>query len=176
MHLSERDSLVNKRITTVLAALASAIALTLGNAATAHAAEYKVTDNCDVPWINCTEGDLWLFYNSKELAVSGGRYTSSWASFYGNVHDYWGTSQYQGSTLTTYRYVFNGNGNGSWQYMKNNAASVQNCAPDDNYRVYYNSGYGGTSQYFAHRQPYGECPWSNLITALKNENASQHFA
>ncbi|WP_230396274.1 hypothetical protein [Streptomyces blattellae] len=60
--------------------------------------------------------------------------------------------------------------------MKNNAASVQNCSSVDNYRVYYNSGYGGTSQYFAHRDPYGSCKLTNLISALKNENASQHFA
>ncbi|HEY9369444.1 hypothetical protein [Streptomyces sp.] len=141
----------------------------------AHAAEYNVTDNCSVPWISCSEGDLWLLYNSKELAIQDGHYITSWAQFYGNVSDYWGTSQYQGSTLTTYRYVFNGNGNGAWQYVKNNAASVENCGVD-NYRVYYNSGYGGTSQYFAHREPWGDCNLTNLISALKNENASQHFA
>ncbi|KOU85245.1 hypothetical protein ADK94_16635 [Streptomyces sp. XY593] len=110
------------------------------------------------------------------MAIKDGSYTSSWAQFYGNVSDYTGTSQYQGSTLTTFRYVFNGSGTGSWQYMKNNAASVQNCSGTDAYRVYFNSGYGGTSQYFQKREPYGSCPWSNLISALKNENASQHFA
>lgn len=160
-----------------LATAAAAGAMLLGAAGQASAAEYKTTSNCDVPWISCSEGDLWLLYNSKEYSLSsdGSRYVTSWSAFYGNVSDYWGTSQYQGSTLTTYRYVFNGNGNGAWQYMKNNAASVQNCGVD-NYRVYYNSGYGGTSQYFPHREPYGGCPWSNLISALKNENASQHFA
>ncbi|GGX06912.1 hypothetical protein [Streptomyces lomondensis] len=60
--------------------------------------------------------------------------------------------------------------------MKNNAASVQNCARADNYRVYYNSGYGGTSQYSAKNGPYGDCNITDLISALKNSNASSHFA
>ncbi|WP_230396273.1 hypothetical protein [Streptomyces blattellae] len=85
----------------------------LVTATPARAATYTVTDNCDVPWINCTSGDLWLLYNSKDLAVEDGHYITSWATFYGNVSDYWGTSRYQGSTLDTYRYVFNGNGKGA---------------------------------------------------------------
>lgn len=160
-------------------AAATAIAASIGllvTAAPAHAVEYEVTSNCDVQWITCSQGDLWLLYNSKELAVSGDKYITSWATFYGNVSDYWGTSQYQGSALTTYRYVFNGNGTGAWKYVKNAAASVQNCSSIDNYRVYYASGYGGTSQYFAHRASFGDCQLINLISALKNENASQHFA
>ncbi|WP_406864400.1 hypothetical protein ABZO31_29725 [Streptomyces sp. HUAS MG47] len=166
---------MRSRLNAAVTAIVAAAGL-LATATPAQAAEFKVTDNCDVPWIECSYGDLWLLYNSKELAIKDGHYVTSWSSFYGNVSDYWGTSQYQGSTLTTYRYVFNGNGYGAWQYMKNNAASVQNCAPSDNYRVYYNSGYGGTSQFFAHNEPWGDCNLTNLITALKNENASQHFA
>jgi hypothetical protein len=139
-----------------LAAIAAAIAAALLATATpAHAATFKVTDNCDVPWINCTEGDLWMLYGSKANAVKDGKYVTSWASFYGNVSDYYGTSQYQGSTLNTYRYVFNGNGSGAGQYVKNNTASVQNCSEADNYRVYYNSGYSGHSQYFKHREAFG---------------------
>lgn len=159
------------------AVLVSAAAV-MAAADPAQAAEYKVTDNCDVPWINCTEGDIFLFYNSKAYSYNadGSRYVTSWSIFYGNVSDYWGTSRYQGSSLSTYRYVFNGNGSGSWQYMKNNAASVMNCAPADNYRIYYNSGYGGTSQYFGKNGPYGDCNHTDLISALKNNNASQHFA
>ncbi|MFF3607652.1 hypothetical protein [Streptomyces sp. NPDC002463] len=170
-----KNTSARSKISAAFAALAAGIGL-LVTATPAHAAEYTVTSNCDVPWITCSEGDLWLLYNSKEYAIKDGRYVTSWAAFYGNVSDYWGTSQYQGSTLTTYRYVFNGNGNGAWQYVKNNAASVQNCSYADNYRVYYNSGYGGTSQYFAHNEPWGDCNLTNLISALKNENASQHFA
>ncbi|WP_329114878.1 hypothetical protein [Streptomyces sp. NBC_01353] len=174
MH-SRKNMSVRAKMSGAVTAIAACVGL-LATATPAHAAEFKVTDNCDVPWINCSYGDLWLLYNSKELAIQDGRYTTSWATFYGNVSDYYGTSQYQGSTLTTYRYVFNGNGNGAGQYVKNNAASVQNCSYSDNYRVYYNSGYGGTSQYFAHNEPWGDCNLTNLISALKNENASQHFA
>ncbi|MFE2267574.1 hypothetical protein [Streptomyces griseosporeus] len=118
---------------------------------------------------------MWLFYNSKDIAIQGGYYKSAYTLFYGNVYDHWGESRYEGSTLTTYRYVFGG-GYGNGQYMKNNAASVQNCAPDDNYRVYYKSGYGGTAQYFAKNEPFGDCNITNLISALKNNNASSHFA
>jgi hypothetical protein len=32
---------------------------------------------------------------------------------------------------------------------------VQNCSEADNYRVYYNSGYSGHSQYFKHREAFG---------------------
>ncbi|MFJ4534365.1 hypothetical protein ACIP39_00070 [Streptomyces tibetensis] len=155
--------------------LAAGAALLFG-AAPAQAATYNVSDNCDVPWITCSYGDLWLFYNSKDIAVQDGYIKSAFTTFYSNVSDHWGTSQYQGSSLTTYRYVFGNGGNGNGQYMKNNAASVQNCAEDDNYRVYYNSGYGGTSQYFAKNGPYGDCNITDLISALKNNNASSHFA
>ncbi|CAM5658123.1 hypothetical protein [Streptomyces purpurascens] len=106
----------------------AAVAAVMATAGSADAAEYTVMDNCDVPWINCSYGDLWLFYNSKDIAVQGGYYKSAFTTFYGNVSDHWGTSQYQGSSLSTYRYVFGNGGNGNGQYMKNNAASVQNCA------------------------------------------------
>lgn len=173
------ESMKNTPVRAKTSAAITAIAVSAGLLATAtpaHAAEFKVTSNCDVPWITCSYGDLWVLYNRKQLAVSGGKYVTSWASFYGNVADYWGTSQYQGSTLNTYRYVFNGNGTGAWQYMKNNAASVQNCSSVDNYRVYLHSGHGGTSQYFAHRDTHGDCRLTDLISALKNDNASQHLA
>jgi hypothetical protein len=112
----------------------------------------------------------------KANAIKDGKYVTSWASFYGNVDDYYGTSQYQGSTLNTYRYVFNGNGSGAGQYVKNNTASVQNCSEADNYRVYFNSGYSGHSQYFKHREAFGDCALINLDSTLKNNNASEHFA
>ncbi|MFB6523744.1 hypothetical protein [Streptomyces sp. NPDC056401] len=158
-----------RRFGAALAVTAAALALTIP-AAAAHTAPGTVSDNCDVPWINCTEGDLYLFYNSMELAVEDGRYVSSWARFYGNVYDYHGST----SGSTTYRYVFDSATNGHGQYVKNNAASVENCSGTDNYRVYYNAGYGGTSQYVG-AVNWG-CNWVNLIPALKNENASQHFA
>ncbi|MCX5096638.1 hypothetical protein OOK36_49600 [Streptomyces sp. NBC_00365] len=167
---------VTLRAKTAAGALAATAAALLATATPAHAATFKVTDNCDVPWINCTEGDLWMLYSSKANAVKDGKYVTSWASFYGNVSDYYGTSQYQGSTLNTYRYVFNGNGSGAGQYVKNNTASVQNCSEADNYRVYYNSGYSGHSQYFKHREAFGDCALINLDSTLKNNNASEHFA
>ncbi|MEW1675386.1 hypothetical protein AB0O47_19370 [Streptomyces noursei] len=129
-----------------------------------------------MPWIKCSEGDLWVLYNTKANAVVDGRYVTSWATFYGNVYDYYGTSQYQGTTLTTYRYVFNGNGKGAWQYVKNNAGSVENCSTVDNYRVYFNSGHVGHSQYFPHRGAYAGCTIVNLDSTLHDNNASQHFA
>ncbi|MER7982658.1 hypothetical protein [Streptomyces sp. NPDC095817] len=158
------------------AASFAAVAAVVVTAGPADAAEFTVSDNCNVPWISCSYGDLWVFYNSKELAVQGGYYKSAFATFYGSVSDHYGTSQYQGSSLSTYRYVFGNGGNGNGQYVKNNAASVQNCAPGDNYRVYFSSGYGGTSQYFAKNEPYGDCNITNLISALKNNNASSHIA
>ncbi|UQA95685.1 hypothetical protein [Streptomyces halobius] len=160
------------------ALLASAVAVggVVMTAAPAQAGTWKVSDNCDVPWISCSYGDLWLFYNSKQYAVKDGRYVSAYATFYGNVYDHRGTARYQGSTLDTYRYVFDSGSNGDGQYMKNNSASVQNCARDDGYAVYYNSGYGGTAQYFKPNGGWGDCNHTNLISALKNNNASSHFA
>ncbi|MGW3957215.1 hypothetical protein ACWEKM_41460 [Streptomyces sp. NPDC004752] len=168
--------LIPLRSKTAAGAFAVTVAALISTATPAQAATFNVSDNCNVPWITCSEGDLWLFYNSKDIAIQNGHYMSAFTTFYGNVSDHWGTSQYQGSTLSTYRYVFGSGGNGNGQYMKNNAASVQNCAPDDNYRVYYNSGYGGTSQYFAKNGSFGDCNITNLISALKNNNASSHFA
>ncbi|MGW4439224.1 hypothetical protein ACWELO_26295 [Streptomyces sp. NPDC004596] len=162
---------------TSAAVFAATAAALLATAAPAHAGTFNVTSNCDVPWVSCSnEAEFWQMYNSKALSDSGGHYTTSWAEFWGDVYDYYGTSQYQGSTLNTYRYVFNGNGSGAGQYVKNNAASAQNCSNVNNYRVYYNSGYAGHSQYFGHSDPYGPCTWYDLDSTLKNNEASQHFA
>ncbi|CAL2060009.1 MULTISPECIES: hypothetical protein [Streptomyces] len=159
------------------AAVLGATAALLIAGSPAQAGTYSVTSNCDVSWISCAnEPDLWEMYNSKANSGSGGNYTTSWASFYGDVDDYSGTSQYQGSTLETYRYVFNGNGSGSGQAVKNNAGSIQNCSETDNYRVYYNSSYAGHSQYIGHRDAYGSCVWDDLDSTLQNNEASQHFA
>ncbi|MEU6407023.1 hypothetical protein ABZ861_30895, partial [Streptomyces sp. NPDC046985] len=57
---------------TACAASFAAITAVLATASPANAAGGNVTDNCDVPWINCSYGDLWLFYNSKDIAVQGG--------------------------------------------------------------------------------------------------------
>ncbi|MBT2364054.1 hypothetical protein J7E88_01570 [Streptomyces sp. ISL-10] len=42
--------------------------------------------------------------------------------------------------------------------------------------MYHNSGFGGPSQYFRDRDPYKNCNHTDLISAPKNSNASQHFA
>ncbi|WP_200259458.1 hypothetical protein [Streptomyces sp. HSG2] len=138
--------LISLRAKTAAGAFAVTTAALLATATPAQAATYNVSENCDVSWITCSDGDLWLFSNSKDIASQDGYIKSAYTKFYSNVHDHWGTSQYQGSSLTTYRYVFGGGGNGNGQYMKNKAASVRNRAPDDSYHVYFNSGYGGTSQ------------------------------
>lgn len=153
----------------------ASLGIAVGLSASAEAATFKVTTNCDVPWFTCSEGDLHLLYNSKKYALEDGNIVSSWSTFYGNVYNYRGTSRYQGSTFYEYRYVFNGSGNGSGQYMKNNAASVRNCSSVDNCRVYYNSGYGGASQYFGKSSGWS-CDFVDLVAALKNNNASQYFA
>ncbi|MFF0096099.1 hypothetical protein ACFYSF_40140 [Streptomyces canus] len=106
-----------------------------------------------------------LFYKSKSIAIQNGTIESAYTTFYGNVDDHWGTSAYQGSSETTYRYVFGNGGNGNGQYMENNAGSVQNCAPDDNYRVYFNSGYGGTSQQIADNQ--------SRLTGIKEQHGKE---
>ncbi|MFI2004122.1 hypothetical protein ACH432_01990 [Streptomyces jumonjinensis] len=57
------------------------------------------------------------------------------------------------------------------QGIKNNAASASNGECSANYRVYFNSGYGGPSQAFL--PTCGDYwPSENLVTALKNNNAS----
>ncbi|MFF5045016.1 hypothetical protein [Streptomyces nigra] len=95
--------LISLRAKIAAGAFAITAAALLATATPAQAATYKVSDNCDVAWINCSYGDLWLFYNSKEIAIQDGYYKSAFTLFYGNVDDHWGTSQYEGSTLTTYR-------------------------------------------------------------------------
>ncbi|WP_405529818.1 hypothetical protein OG426_47885 [Streptomyces canus] len=168
--------LARKRLAAAATTLAAGAALLLNATPAQAATTFSVSDNCDVPWINCSEGDLHLNYNSMQYATdSSGKLLTSYASFYGDVYDYAGTSQYQGSTLYTYEYVFGNGGNGNGQQVKNNAASVWNCAPADNYYVYYNSGYLGHSQYFRHAYAY-DCYWADLDSTLKNENASEHFA
>lgn len=165
------------RVKSSAAVFTATVAALIATTSPAHAGTFNVTSNCDVPWVNCSnEPELWELYNSKAYSVSGGSYITSWAEFWGDVYDYYGTSQYQGSTLDTYRYVFNGNGSGAWQYVKNNAGSAQNCSEVNNYRVYYNSGYAGHSQYFGHTDPYADCTWYDLDSTLKNNEASQHFA
>lgn len=59
----------------------AAVVAVMTTAGPAHAAEFKVTDNCDVPWITCSYGDLWLFYNTKQFAVQDGYIKSAFTTF-----------------------------------------------------------------------------------------------
>ncbi|MFJ8149874.1 hypothetical protein ACIQ8D_07310 [Streptomyces sp. NPDC096094] len=173
----------NKRVGAALATIAATAAALLGTAPTANAATYKVDNNCGykVCAIENAGGQLNLHYNS----IANDGYYSGVAHFYGNVYNYAGeTVSANGATAQTYNFVFGKNvvGNtaaGTGQAVKNNAASVENCGPWDAYRVYYNSGYQGSSQYFAHTNGSQYCAGGKLVdlnSTLKNNNASQHFA
>ncbi len=133
----------------------------------------KVSSNCDVQGYSC-EGDLFMNYHS--VANSGEENPDgSFASFYGDVPDHAGVSVYNDAGMVDYEYVFaSGQGDGSGQAVKNNAASADNCSDVDGYRVYYKSGYAGHSQAIPHY--YGCSASTNLDATLKNENASSHFA
>ncbi|MEU3553483.1 hypothetical protein [Streptomyces fragilis] len=166
-----------------LATAVGAALAVLGPVQTASAVTtYKVNNNCD--YRSCAigySGRLFLYYNSKE----NDGYYSGLAHFYGNVYDYAGeTVSPNGAIAVRYDFVFGKNnvGNtasGTGVAVKNNAAMVENCAPYDGYRVYYNSGYQGSSQYFDHTYGSVNCAGGksvNLNSTLKNNNASQHFA
>ncbi|MFJ4869982.1 hypothetical protein [Streptomyces sp. NPDC088757] len=77
-----------------------------------------------------------------------------------------GTGQISGSAATC---VLSNEGDG--QQVKNNAASGSNGECSATHRVYFNSGYSGPSQAFL-----PNCgdywPAENLVSGLKNENAS----
>ncbi|MGV9286670.1 hypothetical protein [Streptomyces sp. NPDC003719] len=166
----------SRRAGLAVAAALSAVAAVgyTGGPATAATTTQKVSDNC--VHAGCTEGDLLLNYHS--VATSGqGNPSGSFAQFYGNVYDLAGTyvSYNGGASVVHYVYVFfSGQGDGSGQAVKNNAASANNCSGVDGYRVYYNSGYAGHSQSIPHY--YGCASSTNLDATLKNNNASVHWA
>ncbi|MER5811757.1 hypothetical protein ABT143_26825 [Streptomyces sp. NPDC002033] len=62
-------------------------------------------------------------------------------------------------------------GSGSGRELKNAAASASNAECSAHYRIYFSSGYNGLSQEFL-----PNCgdywPADNLLTELKNDNAS----
>ncbi|MCL7427142.1 MULTISPECIES: hypothetical protein [unclassified Streptomyces] len=173
----------NKRVSAVFVTTAATAAALLVTAPTANAATYNVDNNCGykVCGIENAGGQLNVHYNS----IANDGYYSGRAHFYGNVYNYAGeTVSANGATSQTYNFVFGKNnvGNtapGTGQAVKNNAASVENCGPYDAYRIYYNSGYQGSSQYFAHTNGSQYCAGGKIVdlnSTLKNNNASQHFA
>lgn len=100
----------------------------------------------------CDSGEFCLYYNSDNAG--------SVSDFTGSIPDY-GASQ-PGC------YEFKGSGTGQGLCVKNRAASVWNRS-SRTVRVYYNSGYGGSSQTFVSGAR------GNLNSTLKNENASHEF-
>ncbi len=155
------------------AAVAAVLMAPFAFAAPASADTINVytSDNCEVannPDCNTGTNVLWVNYNS----VDANGYTSSGrAHFLGKVPDYEGTVTTNGSLYTAYHYVFANGGNGTGETVKNNAASVLACSSVANYRVYYNSNYGGHSQYIS--GDWGCDNGVNLDSTLHNNNASQ---
>lgn len=97
-----------------------------------------------------------------------------------DIPDYLG---YSPNGVSLVRYVFRAGqisgtaatcvlSSGDGQGVKNNAASASNGECSATFRVYFNSGYNGPSQAFL--PTCGEYwPSENLVSTLKNENASQ---
>jgi hypothetical protein len=100
----------------------------------------------------CEGGEFCLYYNSNQAG--------SVSDFSGSIKDY-GARQPS-------CYEFKGRGAGRGLCVKNHAASAWNRSRKT-VRVYFNSGYGGTTQDIA---PGAKV---NLKPALKNDNASHRF-
>ncbi|RMI44818.1 hypothetical protein [Streptomyces triticirhizae] len=114
-----------------------------------------------------------IFYNSRN---SHGEYRSPCFVTNKSEYSHAGRSIVQGTEVLTYRYQFGydrqlerwpaicvGATPGSGLSVKNDAATAVNF-DSRAHRVYYNTGYRGTSQDFP--------PSDNLKPALKNDNAS----
>ncbi|WNM33663.1 hypothetical protein RKE30_26375 [Streptomyces sp. Li-HN-5-11] len=157
-----------------LLAASSAALYGAGPAAADVIGTKRVSSNCD--WDDCGDGRLYLQYNA--VSNSGHENPSgSMVEFYGDIynHGYDDVPTRGTNVFIRYIYVFeSGQGAGSGQTVKNNAESANNCSTSDGYRVYYNSGYAGHSQYISHA--YGCSASYNLDSTLKNNNASSHFA
>lgn len=93
----------------------------------------------------CETGEVCLYYHSD--------YTGSMVDLAGDVRDYAGIT-----------FVSSGDGRG--QAVKNNTASVRNKAGSP-VTIFYNANYGGVFQRI------GAGASANLVTGIKNDNASQ---
>lgn len=100
----------------------------------------------------CEAGEFCLYFNSDQQG--------SVSDFDTSISDY-GDSQPS-------CYDFKGSGNGQGVCVKNNAAAVWNRM-GSTVTVFFNSGYGGTSQAI------GAGAKANLKAGLKNENASHRI-
>lgn len=135
-----------RRTAFLLAPLAT-LAMILAGVALPSTAEAASRDGI------CDDGEFCYYYNSNEA---------------GSVSDFTGSIGNYGATQPTC-YEFRGPGAGKGICVKNNAASVYNRTSKP-VTVYFNSDYLGTSQTI----PAGGK--ANLITALKNNNASHSFS
>jgi len=131
---------------TTLTSLFTAIALLLGGVFLAQPASAASRDGV------CDSGEFCYYYNSGEAG--------SISDFTGSISDY--------GTTEPSCYDFKGAGAGKGLCVKNNAASVWNRS-SKTVRVYFNTGYAGSSQDFA---PGAK---GNLNATLKNNNASHQF-
>lgn len=176
----KKNLITRRRFSVLLAVMTSLMFFVPAQSSMADSNE-NVSDNCDVYNSGCSYGDLDIHYNT--IAYDG--YYSAIASFYGNVYNYAGQDvSPNGATVIHYKFVFGKNINnvsasGTGVAVKNQGGSVENCAPADSYRIYFNSGYAGSSQYF--QSTYGalycqSSKYVDLNSTLHNNNASQHFA
>ncbi|MFY4721035.1 hypothetical protein [Streptomyces sp. LaBMicrA B280] len=156
-----------------LAAIGSAVLYGAGPASADVVGTKYVSTNC----IDSTcDGGLYVNYHS--VATSGsGNPSGSFADFYGNLysHDYIDSPTTGTNAFIRYYFIFDKSmGDGGGLSVKNNAASADNCSTVDGYRIYYNTGYAGHSQFISH--VYGCSGSWNLDSTLKNNNASSHYA
>ncbi|MGX1562815.1 hypothetical protein [Streptomyces sp. NPDC055506] len=116
------------------------------------------------------EADLFINYNSSPqsgVKPAPGAY----ADMYGDIYDY--SAGLDGNGVYVFVFSTAGDRPGAGQKIKNNAASADPCGVNS-YRIYYNSGYTGHSQYFGSDQ---FCDGDfNFDSTLKNEDASEHWS
>ncbi|MFE2914332.1 hypothetical protein ACFRKE_17020 [Kitasatospora indigofera] len=150
---------------------AVALLASLATATQAHATtvDSYVSNNCDT----MASSDCWTGTNVLIVHYSPISSYSASASFLGNVPSYSGATGAADGIITNYHYVFSGDGAGSGQGVRNNAASVLACSSAANYRVYYSPSYQGHSQYIS--GDWGCDNGVNLDSTLRNNNASQHW-
>ncbi|CAL9502738.1 hypothetical protein SUDANB176_03476 [Streptomyces sp. enrichment culture] len=156
--------------------VAGALAL-LGSLFMASPAQASTSYEDDVCSSTSNKYCFEIYYNSRG-ETTGYSYSSCFIANQ-SIPDHFG---YSPNGAVVVRYIFRGGvdklpnpgctgAEGSGQALKNNAASVANNECSVSNRVYYNSGYQGTSETFS---PGCGSYWpaSNLKAELKNENAS----
>lgn len=141
-------------------------------APSASAATRYSSDECSSS-VSC----FGIFYNSR---TTGSQFISSCFLTNDDEYSHEGYEAITSGGLDVVKYQFDDNnrfqfnigvghwcttGEGAGQGVKNNAAGGVNN-DTHTHRVYYNSGYGGTAQSFSAGTS------ANLISALKNNNAS----